>query len=73
VSSSGARSCHMTFSGGFCEVGVKKDATAVSIKRSVSRRSLFEDVRTCCGRLHLAPDGRRRDGRVEIKLALRWF
>lgn len=30
VSSFGARSCQTTFSGGFCEAGVKNEATAVS-------------------------------------------
>ena len=33
ASSFGARSCHVIFSGGFWEDGVKNDATAVSISR----------------------------------------
>jgi hypothetical protein len=32
VSSFGARSCHTILSAGFCEVGVKKEATAVSAR-----------------------------------------
>lgn len=31
MSSLGARTCQMIFSGGFCDVGVKNDATAVSV------------------------------------------
>lgn len=34
VSSLGARSCQVIFSGGFCEDGVKKEATADSAKVS---------------------------------------